>query len=53
MASRLRAAGCVFAEDEAELLVATAQTPDELEAMVEQRAAGLPLEQVLGSGPRR
>ena len=48
MVSRLRAAGCVFAEDEAELLVATAQTPDELEAMVEQRAAGLPLEQVLG-----
>ena len=45
---RLRAAGCVFAEDEARLLIAEAQTPDELDAMVEQRAAGLPLEQVLG-----
>jgi release factor glutamine methyltransferase len=48
VASRLRAAGCVFAEDEAELLIATARTPDELDAMVEQRAGGLPLEQVLG-----
>ena len=46
--ARLRAAGCVFAEDEARLLIAGARTPDELGAMVEQRAAGLPLEQVLG-----
>lgn len=46
--SRLRAAGCVFAEDEARLLLTTAATPSDLEAMVEQRAAGLPLEQVLG-----
>ena len=46
--TRLRAAGCVFAEDEARLLMATAQSPDELSAMVERRAAGLPLEQVLG-----
>jgi release factor glutamine methyltransferase len=46
--ARLRAAGCVFAEDEARLLMATARTPDELDAMVERRAAGLPLEQVLG-----
>ena len=45
---RLRAAGCVFAEDEARLLVATARSPEELDAMVERRAAGLPLEQVLG-----
>jgi release factor glutamine methyltransferase len=45
---RRRAAGCVFAEDEARLLIAEARTPDELDAMVEQRAAGLPLEQVLG-----
>lgn len=44
----LRAAGCVFAEDEAELILATARTPDELTAMVERRAAGLPLEHVLG-----
>jgi release factor glutamine methyltransferase len=46
--ARLHAAGCVFAEDEARLLIATARTPDELSAMVERRAAGLPLEQVLG-----
>jgi release factor glutamine methyltransferase len=46
--TRLRAAGCVFAEDEARLLIATARTRDELDAMVERRAAGLPLEQVLG-----
>ncbi|ANP52885.1 putative protein N(5)-glutamine methyltransferase [Streptomyces griseochromogenes] len=44
----LRAAGCVFAEDEAELLLATARTPDELSAMVDRRVAGLPLEHVLG-----
>jgi release factor glutamine methyltransferase len=46
--ARLRAAGCVFAEDEAALLIATALSPEELDAMVERRAAGLPLEQVLG-----
>ncbi|WP_055563190.1 putative protein N(5)-glutamine methyltransferase [Streptomyces atriruber] len=44
----LRAAGCVFAEDEAELILSTAQTPTEAAAMVERRAAGLPLEHVLG-----
>jgi release factor glutamine methyltransferase len=46
--TRLRTAGCVFAEDEARLLVATADTPAELDAMVERRVAGLPLEHVLG-----
>jgi release factor glutamine methyltransferase len=46
--SRLRAAGCVFAEDEALLLVSAARTPADLDAMVERRAAGLPLEHVLG-----
>jgi release factor glutamine methyltransferase len=46
--TRLRAAGCVFAEDEARLLTAAARTPAELDAMVGQRVAGLPLEQVLG-----
>jgi release factor glutamine methyltransferase len=46
--ARLRAAGCVFAEDEARLLMATARTPEELDAMVQRRVAGLPLEQVLG-----
>ncbi|TFB99599.1 putative protein N(5)-glutamine methyltransferase [Cryobacterium adonitolivorans] len=45
---RLRAAGCVFAEDEARLLVAAAGTPAELEQLLTQRTSGLPLEQVLG-----
>ncbi|WP_314412837.1 putative protein N(5)-glutamine methyltransferase [Streptomyces sp. DSM 40484] len=44
----LRAAGCVFAEDEARLILDTARTPAELAAMVDRRAAGLPLEHVLG-----
>ncbi|MET7364353.1 putative protein N(5)-glutamine methyltransferase [Streptomyces sp. NPDC005566] len=44
----LRAAGCVFAEDETELLLSTAAGPAELAAMVERRVAGLPLEHVLG-----
>ncbi|MGW0549218.1 putative protein N(5)-glutamine methyltransferase [Streptomyces altiplanensis] len=46
--TRLRAAGCVFAEDEAELLLSTARNPAELAAMVDRRTAGLPLEHVLG-----
>jgi len=46
--SALRAAGCVFAEDEAQLLTAAAKTPAELGAMVAQRASGLPLEHVVG-----
>jgi release factor glutamine methyltransferase len=46
--ARLRAAGCVFAEDEAALLVEAADTPAELVAMVERRAGGEPLEQVVG-----
>src|ERR1700737_2333635 len=46
--TRLRAAGCVFAEDEAQLLISTARTPADLTAMVDRRAAGLPLEHVLG-----
>jgi release factor glutamine methyltransferase len=45
---RLRAAGCVFAEDEADLLIAAAPTPDQLEDMVERRVSGLPLEHVIG-----
>jgi release factor glutamine methyltransferase len=44
----LRAAGCVFAEDEARLFLSAARTPAELAAMVERRVAGLPLEQVVG-----
>ncbi|MGW5723785.1 putative protein N(5)-glutamine methyltransferase [Amycolatopsis sp. NPDC003865] len=46
--SRLRAAGCVFAEDEADLLVAAASSPAELESLVDRRVAGLPLEHLLG-----
>jgi release factor glutamine methyltransferase len=46
--ARLRAAGCVFAEDEARLLVEAAATPSALDELVGQRVAGLPLEHVLG-----
>jgi release factor glutamine methyltransferase len=46
--TRLRAAGCVFAEDEARLLVSAASTPADLAAMVDRRTAGLPLEHVVG-----
>jgi release factor glutamine methyltransferase len=38
----------VFAEDEARLLVAEARSELELDAMVEKRVAGVPLEHVLG-----
>jgi release factor glutamine methyltransferase len=48
VAGRLRAAGCVFAEAEADLLLAAAASPAQLSAMVEQRAAGMPLEHVVG-----
>ncbi|MGC5328350.1 putative protein N(5)-glutamine methyltransferase [Brevibacillus sp. SYSU BS000544] len=46
--NRLRAAGCVFAEDEAQLLISSAQTTAELDDMVNRRVAGLPLEHILG-----
>ncbi|KZB86578.1 putative protein N(5)-glutamine methyltransferase [Amycolatopsis regifaucium] len=46
--ARLRAAGCVFAEDEAHLLTAEARTPAELDAMVQRRIDGEPLEVILG-----
>jgi len=45
---RLRAAGCVFAEDEARLLAAEAPDAQQLEAMVTRRESGVPLELVLG-----
>ena len=47
MVVRLRAAGCVFAEEEAKLLAAAARTPAELTALVDRRVAGEPLEHVL------
>ncbi|MEN0086065.1 MAG: putative protein N(5)-glutamine methyltransferase [Leifsonia sp.] len=46
--ARLRAAGCVFAEDEARLLTEAAASPAELEAVVARRVAGEPLEPLLG-----
>ena len=46
--TRLRDAGCVFPEDEARLLISAAGTPADLAAMVDQRAAGQPLEHVVG-----
>jgi release factor glutamine methyltransferase len=45
---RLQAAGCVFAEDEARLLLGQASDEAGLEDLVARRASGLPLEQVLG-----
>jgi len=47
VAARLRAAGCVFAEEEAALLLDAATGP-ELESLVARRASGVPLEQLLG-----
>jgi release factor glutamine methyltransferase len=44
----LRAAGCVFAEDEAALLEGEASSPEELATLVARRVAGEPLEQVVG-----
>jgi release factor glutamine methyltransferase len=44
----LRAAGCVFAEDEAAELVGSAGTPEALADMVARRVEGLPLEHILG-----
>lgn len=45
---RLRAAGCVYAEDEAALLIAATDDPMAREVMIIRRIAGEPLEQVLG-----
>src|SRR5919107_1611782 len=45
---RLRAAGCVFAEDEARLLVEAVRSPAELTSLVARRVAGEPLEHLLG-----
>ncbi|MCZ2848900.1 putative protein N(5)-glutamine methyltransferase [Modestobacter sp. VKM Ac-2978] len=46
--ARLRTAGCVFAEDEAVLLLAAAASAAQLDGLVARRVAGEPLEQVLG-----
>ena len=48
LVATLRAAGCVFAEDEARLLVEAAGDDAELAALTARRVAGEPLEQVVG-----
>ncbi|MBI1378349.1 MAG: putative protein N(5)-glutamine methyltransferase [Frankiales bacterium] len=48
MVARLRAAGCVFAEEEADLLLEPGPDEAGLEAAVRRREAGEPLEQILG-----
>ncbi|WP_318657190.1 putative protein N(5)-glutamine methyltransferase [Cellulosimicrobium composti] len=48
LAARLRAAGCVFAEEEAARLVERADDAHHLEALVARRVEGEPLEHVLG-----
>lgn len=45
----LRAAGCVFAEEEAQLLISHAHDADELSRLVSQRIEGIPLEHLVGS----
>lgn len=46
--SALRTAGCVFAEDEARLLIGEAAGPAELAEWVERRVSGMPLEYIFG-----
>ncbi|MEH1053903.1 putative protein N(5)-glutamine methyltransferase [Micromonospora sp. CPCC 206171] len=48
LVSRLRAAGCVYAEDEAELLLTAADSAETLTALADRRVAGVPLEHLLG-----
>lgn len=48
LVERLRAAGCVFAEDEAALIAAQDATGAGRRRLADRRAAGEPLEQVLG-----
>ncbi|MEU0316987.1 putative protein N(5)-glutamine methyltransferase [Nocardioides sp. NPDC006273] len=48
LVARLRAAGCVFAEDEAALLEGEPVSAQDREAMVVRRLAGEPLELILG-----
>lgn len=46
--ARLRGAGCVFAEDEARLLLAESSDRRELDRLVKARCSGVPLEHLLG-----
>lgn len=45
---RLRGAGCVFAEEEAELLREAASDTEQLDLLADRRVAGEPLEHLLG-----
>ncbi|WP_280400016.1 putative protein N(5)-glutamine methyltransferase [Nocardia carnea] len=45
---QLRAAGCVFAEDEARMLGGSARSAGELDELIARRVAGEPLEYILG-----
>ncbi len=48
LVAALRAAGCVYAEDEAAILMGACRTRAELEVMLAQRVAGFPLEHLVG-----
>lgn len=48
MRDRLAAAGCVFPDEEAAVLLASAENDAELEAMIARRVSGEPLEYVVG-----
>jgi release factor glutamine methyltransferase len=48
LVAALRAAGCVFAEEEARLLIEEASSPGELMAWAARRMGGEPLEQIVG-----
>lgn len=48
IAEQLRSAGCVFAEEEARLLLDASSNPDHIASAVERRVAGYPLEHILG-----
>ena len=48
ISARLRAAGCVFAEEEARLLMEASATTVGLDRLVDRRCAGEPLEVLLG-----
>lgn len=46
--AQLRAAGCVWAEDEADLLLSAATSPAQLQTIVARRVDGEPLEHIVG-----
>lgn len=46
--ARLRAVGCVFADDEARLLASAAGSAADLDVLVDRRVSGVPIEHVIG-----